>query len=87
MNSFLSWLGIGQTQQPKVVKKQKPMRIAVHLVNGTTVVHYANFRSIFEDGRLSLHLKEGGGGVVADYAAGTWSSVTNGKRLIQKVKK
>lgn len=63
--------------------KLKPTRVAVHCNNGSTVVHYAIYRTVHKDGRLTLHDGENGGCVVADYAAGHWMSVTIGKRSIQ----
>ena len=70
-------------KKPEAVKKLKPVRIAVHGSNGVTVAHYAIYRTLKNDGGLSLHDKEDGGCVVADYAAGRWVSVTIGKRSIQ----
>jgi len=68
-------------------KSPKPSRVAVHCTDGRTIVHYARFRTIHDSGRLSLHDKQGGGYTVADYAPGTWHSVTCGTRKVSKVDK
>lgn len=70
-------------KKPEVVKKLKPVRIAVHRMDGTTVVHYAVYRTIYSSGNLCLHDALGGGRVVADYAAGQWSSISIGKRNVK----
>ena len=69
-------------EPPAVVKKQKPVRLTVHLQNGTNVTHYAGFRTISADGALHLHNVKGGGQCVADYAPGTWISLSVGKRCV-----
>jgi len=67
-------------KKPKVLK---PVRIAVHLDDGSTIVHYAAYRTIRNDGRLTLHNGKDGAHIIADYAPGVWRSLTSGKRSIQ----
>jgi hypothetical protein len=67
---------------PAVVKKQKPVRVTVYLQNGATISHYACFRTIRDDGTLNLHDEKGGGKCIADYAPGTWISISVGKRCV-----
>jgi hypothetical protein len=69
--------------EPKITK---PPRVAIHLIDGRTIVHYAKFRTISELG-LTLHNEKGGGKEIAMYAPNTWHSITVGKRNIQKDKK
>lgn len=70
-------------KKPAPVKKLRPVRIAVHRTDGTTVVHYAIYRTISGNGNLCLHDALGGGQVVADYAAGQWASISIGKRNVK----
>ena len=67
---------------PNPPKPPKPQRIAVHLPDGTTAVHYAAYRTIHKDGFLSLHDNQGGGQAVADYTPGAWVSLSNGTRKL-----
>lgn len=71
-------------KKKKTVKKEKPVRVSVHLHNGTTIVHYCNYRTINGSGVLSLHDAKDGSKVVADYAAGTWLGASVGKRCVSK---
>jgi hypothetical protein len=77
-------------KKPAPVKpKLKPQRVAVHYHDGlswagTTVVHYAAYRTFRKDGGLSLHDNEDGSGVVADYAPGAWLSISSGTRKVSK---
>lgn len=65
-------------------KKPKPHRISVHLPDGRTFVHYAVYRTQRANGGLTLHDEIYGGCVVADYAAGCWSSVSIGTRRVSR---
>lgn len=67
---------------PAPKPKPKPARVAVHLKDGRTVVHVCRYRRIDADGSLHLFEREGGAGVVADYVAGSWYSVSCGKRAV-----
>ncbi len=70
-------------KKPKPTPKPlKPVRIAVHCPDGTTVVHYAAYRTLRANGGLSLHDEKGGGQTVADYAPGAWTSVSCGTRKV-----
>jgi hypothetical protein len=62
-------------------KSKRSPRIAVHLVDGLVVVHYAKFRELHLGG--SITLSDGPGEVVASYAPGTWTAITTGARKIQ----
>jgi hypothetical protein len=66
--------------EPKPLPKR--YRVSVHLKNGQTVIHYAAFRTLRDNGGLGLHNRSDGNGTVADYAAGEWSSVSVGKRSV-----
>ena len=59
-------------------KKPTPKRrtIFVYLVDGNCRSHKAMYRTIQRDGTLSLHDRDGGWRVVADYAPGSWVSMT-----------
>ena len=63
-------------------KPPKPQRIAVHMPDGATAVHYAAYRTIRNDGFLSLHDNKDGGWVVADYTPGAWVSLSHGTRKL-----
>ena len=89
---ILELLGL---RKPKPVEKPKapkrPPKVTVHLVNGDRVVHYAGMRRMNEDGSLSLYSKWDkekekwvDEDVVADYAPGTWHSITTGTRKVAK---
>ena len=69
---------------PARPKTPKMTRISVHLMDGRTIVHYANYRSI-NDGNLALmeRYSDTDKRVVAEYAVGTWMSFSSGKRAIQ----
>jgi hypothetical protein len=58
-------------------KKPTPKRrtVFVYLSDGNVRSHKAMYRTIQSDGTLSLHDRDGGGRVVADYAAGSWVSM------------
>lgn len=71
-----------KSKKPEPKPKPKPPRVAVHLTSGKTVVHYAWVRTIHPDGRLFLFDNPVGGGLVAEYVAGSWWSVTIGKRKV-----
>jgi hypothetical protein len=75
---------ISDKPAPKEPRK-KMRRISVHLVDGRTVVHYGNFRNIRDTGVLSLYDKQSDQdmSLVAEYAPGTWHSVSVHKRAIQ----
>lgn len=73
------WLKKKPTPKPPV-----PKRVAVHRPDGTTVVHYAAYRTITGNGGLVLHNKTDQGHVVAQYAAGHWASLSVGKRKVSK---
>lgn len=73
----------GLFKKKKVSIGPKPSRVAVHLKDGRVVVHYAVYRTVRADGRLSLHDGRDGSYVVADYAAGVWTSLTFRKRSVQ----
>jgi len=78
-------LGLQKAPEPVVVKKRvykRPPKITVITMNGERIVHYANFRRIDEKGMLSLFNHESGVRTVADYAPGTWYSVSVGTRKV-----
>ena len=58
-------------------KKPAPNRraVLVHLTDGTSRWHKTAYRTIRNNGVMCLHNEEGGGRVVADYAAGSWVSM------------
>jgi hypothetical protein len=68
---------------PKPKPEPRAVRVSVHLRDGTSIAHRARFRTIKADGTLQLHDEKGGGFVVADYAPGTWISISCGKRCVQ----
>lgn len=72
-------------KKKKVVSQKKPPqapRVAVHMVNGPTIVHYARSRTIGSDGSLTLSDQLNGKGIIATYAPGVWHSVTMGPRKV-----
>jgi len=58
-------------------KEPTPKRqtVFVYLADGTCRKHGAMYRTIRNNGALCLHDRDGGGGIVADYAAGSWVSM------------
>jgi hypothetical protein len=58
-------------------KKPAPRHrsVIVYLADGTCHGHKAMYRTIRNSGVLCLHDGDGGGRVVADYAAGSWISI------------
>ena len=93
--NILEFLGF---RRPKPVEKtqpqkrpKRPPKVTVHLVNGDRVIHYAGRRRLNEDGSLSLFAKWDkekkmwtDEDIVADYATGTWTSITTGTRKVVK---
>jgi hypothetical protein len=67
---------------PKPIPKKTPKRVAVHCPDGTTVVHYAVYRTVRSDGGLVLHNADDQGQIVAHYAPGHWASLSAGKRKV-----
>jgi len=67
---------------PAPEPKMKPVRITVMLKDGRYVTHRAIRRRIDRDGGLHLFDADDGGDVVADYAPGTWVSMSAGKRCV-----
>jgi hypothetical protein len=68
----------------KLQKELKAVRISVHMADGSTVVHYATTREIRSDGGLSIIRKRGDERLlVADYTAGSWLSLSIGKRCVR----
>ena len=59
----------------KPTPKQKHRTVFVYLGDGNCRSHKTMYRTIQSDGTLSLHNMDGGGRVVADYAAGSWVSM------------
>ena len=88
---FLEWLGL---QKPPTPKKKKPYKrkpkVTVHLKDGTYITHYAGCRRVHSDGYLTLYSgwnEETGeykeSDLVAEYAPGTWSSISTGTRKVR----
>lgn len=92
--NILELLGFRKPAPQTPEKPKRPKRtpkVTVHLVNGDRVVHYAGRRRRNEDGSLSLFAKWDkeknawtDEDLVADYAAGTWTSITTGTRKVVK---
>jgi len=74
----------GPAPKPKPIPRAS--RIAVHLTDGRTIVHYAKRRTRRTDGSLVLHDGDDGGFIVAEYAAGSWSSMSTGTRKVSQHK-
>lgn len=68
---------------PPPPKLPKQSKITVVLTDGTIITHWARYRSIRPDGRLTLHDNEKGGNVVAEYAPGFWGAMSAGKRAVR----
>lgn len=80
---LLTNLGI-RKRPPKEPPREsrKHSRVAVHLMDGRTVVHYAKFNTRLPNGGLKLHDKESGDHLIAIYAPGVWHSMTTGTRKV-----
>lgn len=88
MRKLFEKLGLVKKRpEPKPEPRRRSPRVAVHLITGQTIVHRARFRRMNDNGSLSLFDSEDGGKIVADYAAGTWVSVSAGPRHIQPGKR
>ena len=89
--NILVWLGLRKPAPAAKPKRwQPPPRVSVLLRDGRIVVHHARSRTLYKDGGLGLHdreFKDGGtGNTVADYAPGTWISVSTGPRKVSLYK-
>ena len=72
---------------PPVEKPRKPIRIAVHLLDGRTIVHYGLSSSVNKEGQLRIYQDKDGKGLVAEYVKGFWASTSSGKRSIVDMSK
>lgn len=89
---FLAMCGLVKLpkDESKKQRRYKPPRVTVVLSNGDMVAHYAG-RRVVEDGRLVLYFGRISGeeakykdDIVAEYAAGSWVSLSTGKRMWRK---
>lgn len=74
---------VREARAKAAMRKPRLLRISVHLPNGHIATHYAKSRTYRTDGSVVLYDGPNGQGqVVAEYAPGSWQSLSVGKRSL-----